>query len=62
MARWNKVDIPHKGWKYAGLFTAGEIEKIWYSIAKKCGIGCESKRNGCVDVFEELYLQVHRRY
>ena len=19
MARWNKVDVPHKGWKYIGI-------------------------------------------
>lgn len=24
MMRWNKVDIPHKGWKYIGMEDLGE--------------------------------------
>lgn len=24
MTRWNKADVPHKGWKYIGIEDLGE--------------------------------------
>ena len=41
MVRWNKRDIPHKGWKYIGIEDIGEDlypwEKIRYEQCEMCG-------------------------
>ena len=44
MVRWNKRDIPHKGWKYIGIEDIGEDlypgEKIRY---EQCEMGGKEK-------------------
>lgn len=41
MARWNKPDIPHKGWEYIGMEDLGEDafpgEEIKYEQCEMCG-------------------------
>ena len=41
MIRWNKADIPHKGWKYIGIEDLGEDvylgEEIRYEQCEMCG-------------------------
>jgi len=41
VVRWNKRDIPHKGWKYIGIEDIGEDlypwEKIRYEQCEMCG-------------------------
>lgn len=34
MARWNKEDIPHKGWKYIGIEELGEDVSLGEEIRK----------------------------
>ena len=41
MARWNKADIPHKGWEYIGMEDLGEDihygEEVQYEQCDMCG-------------------------
>lgn len=41
MARWNKADVPHKGWKHIGIEDLGEDvypgEEIRYEQCEMCG-------------------------
>ena len=41
MVRWNKADVPHKGWKYIGIEDLGEDvypgEEIRYEQCEMCG-------------------------
>lgn len=60
MARWNKKDIPHKGWKYIGIEDLGEDvypgEEIRYEQCEMCGN--EKIRDVILsDVFEGIPCQ-----
>lgn len=41
MLRWNKADIPHKGWEYIGMEDLGEDvypgDPIPYEQCEMCG-------------------------
>ena len=41
MLRWNKADIPHKGWEYIGMEDLGEDaypgDSIPYEQCEMCG-------------------------